>query len=517
MSLVLSFPLRFHNSGGTLVLAVVATIAGLFFAALVGAATGYGFGLYAGALVTATVGLFVWWRLGWRSYRQGESGLFWWAFVLTFTTAFASTFSPVSVLGVMEVWFLAVAILALPMIGWWARHSVFSRVFFTLFTVFLGLSVISSIFGRSSMWAAIYQFLYNLKFPVMLLLGFRIGWGWRTDLRFWKIVSWLWVPIAIFVVFELIAPSVYYALAHGAAEGGGKSVTANPFLRGMLSRVTGPFKHSGVLAYFVALLLGLVSVKLFVDRGRGRLWLWIAAFVYFVLLVLSGQRQEFAASLVATSILFLIMRVRFSSVAVTACLVVCVISGGVVALVLGAEQIDTLLAEWGVIQTYQPITAARTVFYRDSFVLASENFPLGTGLGTFGGVAAQHYDHSLYDQLGYGRYWWYRLNQFLVDTYWPNFIAESGWIGALALIGAVCLLVVYSLARAWRAPTPEQRKLWAMAFVSQFLSVVVSLTSPLYSDPNFVALAMMFFGIAMRHSVQESMEVKSQGISGSPG
>ena len=136
--------------------------------------------------------------------------------------------------------------------------------------------------------------------------------------------------------------------------------------------------------------------------------------------------------------------------------------------------------------------------------LANNHFPLGSGLGTFGGVGAQKFDHSLYDQLGYGRYWWYLKNVFLVDTYWPNFIAEAGWLGAAAIAACAIGLVLVSLLRAWRAESMEEKQIWGMAFVGQFMLVVVSLTSPLYSDPNLAAIAMMFFGIASRWSSQAS-------------
>ncbi len=476
------------------------------FALFAGMAIGFGLGAYAVGGVLATVGMLVWTQVGWRSYAPGRAGLFWWAFVLTFITALATLFSPVRLTGIMEIWLLGVAALALPMLPWWLRQSIFARWFFVLFGVFVVFSILSSVFGYSKPFAALYQFLYNLKFPLMLLLGFRIGWSVETDRRFWRVLTWFWAPLSAFVILELAAPSLYHSLALGLTEGGSHSVTPNPLLRGVLDRVTGPFQHSGVLAYFAALFALLMVVRILTQPQLCSWRTWLAGAAYLGLLVLSGQRQEAAAWLVCAVIVFFVVRVRFSSRAILASVAVAMVALFTVLVVLGEEQIETLSSQWGMGDSYTPIKAARTVFYRDSIAIANDHFPLGSGLGTYGGVGAQQYDHSQYEQLGYGRYWWYRLNLYLVDTYWPNFIAEVGWLGATALLLAVLGLMFYALVRAWQARPGWVKQLWTMAFVSQFLSVTVSTTSPLYSDPNFVALAMMFFGIAMRHSAEGATE-----------
>ncbi|MCP5241064.1 MAG: hypothetical protein H6949_14720 [Zoogloeaceae bacterium] len=484
----------------------LALVLGLGLALLVGAGVGVGYGLYVGAAVVGAVGLLVWWRVGgWSAYAVGGTGLFWWALALTFLTQFVTTFSPVSVLGVMEVWFLAVAVLAVPMSGKWMRQSAFGRAFMALFIAFCGLSVLSSLFGRSEWWPAVYQFLYNLKFPLMLLLGFRIGWEARARAQFWKVVSWLWVPVAVIVAVQIVVPNIYFSLAVGVNEGGALSTTGNPLLRGVLPRLTGPFVHSGVLAYFSALFLGLLVVRLLTDSvARRSLWSRLAVAGYFGLLLLSGQRQEAAAFVMMAMVLIVIVKFRFSLFALFGAAAMVVLALSLVLIVLGPDQLYELAGQWGVGSPYEAITSARTVFYRDSVYLANTHFPLGSGLGTFGGVGAQKFDHSLYDQLGYGRYWWYLKNVFLVDTYWPNFIAEAGWLGAAAIAACAIGLVLVSLLRAWRAESMEEKQIWGMAFVGQFMLVVVSLTSPLYSDPNLAAIAMMFFGIASRWSSQAS-------------
>ena len=43
----------------------------------------------------------------------------------------------------------------------------------------------------------------------MLLLGFRIGWDMRARAQFWKVVSWLWVPVAVIVAADCRAEHLF--------------------------------------------------------------------------------------------------------------------------------------------------------------------------------------------------------------------------------------------------------------------------------------------------------------------
>jgi hypothetical protein len=81
--------------------------------------------------------------------------------------------------------------------------------------------------------------------------------------------------------------------------------------------------------------------------------------------------------------------------------------------------------------------------------VAREYFPLGAGLGTYGGAGAQKFDLSLFLDLGFGRYWWFLQGKFLLDTYWPNIAAETGFLGAISLFVFYAIMWTTLLVRAW--------------------------------------------------------------------
>lgn len=79
-------------------------------------------------------------------------------------------------------------------------------------------------------------------------------------------------------------------------------------------------------------------------------------------------------------------------------------------------------------------TAARTVFYLTSTLIAKDNLPFGVGFGRFGGpVSADPYS-SVYYQYGIsGIYGLEPDNPLMInDTFWPMILGESGVLGLVA-------------------------------------------------------------------------------------
>lgn len=471
---------------------VLAFLAILVVAVLMGLSIPLGFapvhvGLSLGALLFMLI-----WATGWQGYAKGGTGLFWSAFVLTFATAAMSLYWRAHFYGVMELWLIAVTPLAFLAAKDWYANSRLAWTITGLYAVFVAFSILSTIYGQSKTWPAMYQFLYNLKFPIMLLLGFRIGWSQVTDERFFKVVRWLWVFFGIFVLWQIVSPGTYYSIARSVTD----IWTPSPYASWLPKRQTGPFQHSGVLALFSSFLFIVLLIRTLSLKGAVPATHYAAMLGYFVLLVLSGQRQEMAGTIVVAATIVFIYKFKFSIPALLSGILFSAAGFLALLLVLGKTHIESVMDEWGLVPSVHTVTAARTVFYQDSIRLANENFPLGTGLGTYGGAAAQRYDHSLYHALGYAKYWWYRLNVFLVDTYWPNFIAEVGWVGTVSFFLLVLCLICYSLHMAWISKDEFVKRLWTISFAGQAIALVVSATSPLYSDPNFVAILFSFFGIA---------------------
>ena len=102
----------------------------------------------------------------------------------------------------------------------------------------------------------------------------------------------------------------------------------------------------------------------------------------------------------------------------------------------------------------------------------------------------------MYDQLGFGRYWWFGKRDYLMDTYWPNSLAESGFLGAGLLLLFFLALLMHGVRFSLReASGPAKR--YAIASVGGMAyMLLVSPTSPTFQDPRLFVLSAILFGIA---------------------
>lgn len=427
-----------------------------------------------------------------KTYYAGAEGIFWSGFVITFVTAFVGLFSPFHVSGLMEIWVICLAPIFISRWVLFLKLSALSWLIFGAFILSFTFGLFSAFLNDVPLKAAFYQTAYNLKLPILLVMGIAVGWS--TSGEKWLVRCAILIAIYIggWLILEIGAPSLYRSLAINLKE---LSYTPNPLLKGHLGRLSGPFVHSSELAFFSAFFLLFFVIRHIGQVGKGFNNIFLAI-VFAIFLVLTGQQQESAAALLAIAAVYFAFKTK---PALGAALFAVIGGGGtllVILLVLGETQLAKLAGEWGMLPTTQALTSARPVFFRDAIGLANTNFPWGTGFGSFGGEGAKLFNRHLYEILGYGRYWWYQKDLFLVDTYWPNFVAETGWIATFTLFFSVLAVIVYSFNCAWRAEDALEKRTWALAFASQFIAVSISLTSPIYSDPNMVSLPFLFFGMA---------------------
>lgn len=396
-----------------------------------------------------------------------------------------------------DLWTACAAVAAIPFFFRWLRSHAFPKALVALYLVYLVLSIASTLANPHGLRAPVYQLLYNFKLPAMILCGLAIGWSVQREAAFRR-VALIGAAVAVLVVaFEIAAPGLYRAVAAGSIE---KSVTPNPLLHGLLSRKSGPYLHSGVLA-MNASFAGCAFLLLYLSRSGSRIGNLVGFFVCVALVVLSGQQQESLGFVCSIALVLVCMRTRPSLAKIVASGIVLVLLGGGLVALLGERQIAALLSEWGVGSGVHAVNSARPVFYADGAKLASESFPLGIGLGRFGSVGAQLFDHSVYQSLGYEAFWWYRLDQFLLDTYWPNIIAETGWLGAAILAFALLATLSVSIQYWWREEASGLSKnLWGLASIGQLLVLMASLTAPQYGNPSGSVWLLAWLGIAFRHS-----------------
>lgn len=421
--------------------------------------------------------------------------------------SYAMTFVARSGSVIANVWTAVAILCALPALVRWIKVDKIGQCVLLLYVAYLILTFASTAIGDIKLRAAAYQFIYNLKLPAMLLCGLGIGWSLQREEGVRKVLL-VGVFLALAgVLIEIAAPGWYRAVAVGTGE---RSITPNPLLHGLLSRKSGPYVHSGVLAMNAAFAGS--AFLIFLLNGTGKAALNVVGLACSVVLaVLAGQQQEALAFVCAIGLILVCMRTRpnfarlFLLVAALGLLVAALL------LLLGSQQIGRLLDEWGIGPGLNAVTSARPVFFSDGTKLANDAFPLGIGLGRFGSIGAQLYDRGIYQSLGYGVFWWYRLDQFLLDTFWPNIYAESGWVGAAILLSTLVVLLVFSLGRWWEAPRGAVKGIWGLATTGQLLVLIGSATSPLYGDPSVCVWMLVWTGIALRLRMNDlQSNVRSQ-------
>ncbi len=368
-----------------------------------------------------------------------------------------------------------------------ARDDAALRWMLVLFAGYLALLLLSTVLGRSRPRAALWQLQYTLKLPLMFTLGMLIVHGERTAATLRGVVKWSWLFFLPFLALEIAAPGLFVKVLGYTSD-----MHVNPVL-GMGGRLRGPFSHSG----YMALMCGLLGATAVVQwmNGRGRNWLALAG-VYTLMVVATGQRQELASLLLVYVLFFTIAaRHHMSWLLFGAVLGVAVL--GVASLYLERNPFQDLLLQWSGRSTQ---LSERAILTQQGLAVADKYFPLGAGLGTYGSAGAQKFDLSLFVDMGFNRYWWFRQGMFIVDTYWPSVIAEGGYFAGalLMLLFALMWAVLY---RRTTQAQGETRAILLVALAALTLVLANSPTSAVISDPRGVFVFWLLAGCAWRAAV----------------
>ncbi|MBK6974862.1 MAG: hypothetical protein IPH26_18685 [Sterolibacteriaceae bacterium] len=380
-------------------------------------------------------------------------------------------------------------------LAWASTRSVLSRaatdrtlrLFVALVTLYFAIALLSSALGRSHAIAALWQLQYNLKWPLMFGLGTLVAWSERSDDLLRKLIAWSWLAIVPFLVLEVVSLSLHTRIFELNPD-----MSGNPLL-GVGRRYRGPFFHAG----YMAIVCGLLAAGAFSQwlAGRGVRWA-LLTFLYLVFVLASGQRQEFAALILVLVLLLAIMWRRYWAIFALSGLVFGVLTVAGLVYVEHVPMRDTL-AQWGLFDDYRPLSE-RAILSRAGIVIAEQYFPLGSGLGTYGGAGAQKFDLSLFWDLGFGRNWWFRQGLFIVDTYWPCVIAESGFIGALSVAVALVTMWFALLRRAWFAVATPSFFVAFVGLAALTLLVANTPSSAVITDPRGSFVFWLLIGAAWR-------------------
>jgi hypothetical protein len=367
------------------------------------------------------------------------------------------------------------------------------------YCLFLALMLLSAaVAGQSRGLAAAYQLFSLLKPLLMLGAGFALLRLAAPGRPLWWINDWSWLPLLALVAWQWGAPGSYtqvFPYPHGPASDVG----------GLLpSRAFGVYEHPGVLASFTAamtLMALLRGLNLPQQRRRGLL----LALIYFALLLASGERGELAAMLVSLAALYLWnRRGQLASRLVLVLPMVALLAVGY--WMLYGDTLVQEAAQWGGAR-HSAIEHPRAQLYEGAAYLANKHFPLGSGLGTYGGAGAAKFDLSIYLSLGFGRHWWFGEDNYLLDIFWHNALGEGGWFALVAQVLQYLLLSAYAL-RHYLGSQGLQRVYWGGAGFGMIYILGNSLASPSFQDPRLFVWTALCFGLAVQQ--RQADEARAQ-------
>lgn len=367
------------------------------------------------------------------------------------------------------------------------------------FCGFLLLTIISAfVEGNSKPEAAIFQFFSDLK--LLLTLGFGLYMASRINIA--AIIDRALLPIIIVLLFFLLvqwgAPGVYMSIFN-VAQLAAESTDILP------SPGVSVFLHPSILAAAsAALAIYTFTQWRILGKASGSALLKFLAFVF--LLIASNQRQEIFAFL----LVIIAVYVLTTKEGIVQRLMVSLVIFATFSLIFLAVYGQTFEREatfWG-IDSVESATHPRAVLYDGAESLARTYFPLGSGLGTFGGVGSAKYDLSLDYKLGMSQQWWWPVREdYLLDTYWPNSIAEGGVIGFGLLLLHYVLFSIYLFLKAAKATSKELRMVWLIAAASFTWILFNSPTSPAFQEILLLFFPGLFFGIAVVKEEREKMNL----------
>lgn len=464
---------------------LVSTAVVVFTSVLIGLMVGIGLWKVAAGLIglVALNMLFIWYT----GRNPGNRDiLFWMMLVLVLTVGFIQKHSGTSFGFLLEL----VMLLAMPYaIGAFVSLDARLKRLFLLLIIFLVITISSAFFGESSLFVSVFQIGTDLKFVILLLIGFYITWSKKTEQRFWFAVRWLWLPFMLLVAWQWIAPGSYFKYIQLNYSGQADPLGVVP------TRALGPYNHSATFAAVLSLLF-LISISRALTQQK---FFFFVACAYFLLLLGTTQRLEILSLLGIVSVLYIYYGLKGQGIPgfLKGMLSIFVILVTVVSVFPSIEnrlERDTEFREFtGEIRAFRP----RPVYYTTSFTIANQRFPFGSGPGTFASAGAGKFNWSYYQKLGFFSYPWFSPT-FLFETYWPHFIAEAGWFGFLAYFLFVLGLIRYSF-HAFKAATEiDERMYWLIATTSLAYLLLTSFNGPTFEDPATALLAVPFVGIAHR-------------------
>lgn len=207
--------------------------------------------------------------------------------------------------------------------------------------------------------------------------------------------------------------------------GNSSGVLGFPLLQGttMTYAPSGMFSHKTSSAVLTA--AGVISA---LSIARTKAVLYVIAFYLIVVLAMHSAAKEFIAILIAV-VAFVSFPPNPKSGFRNAWAPLMFSAAAIGATMLAIPTLKDRA------NSYVLAESGRSMLYDTSWALSQDNFPLGSGAGSFGSAPSrQLYFSDIYHDYGLSRYYGLspEASSYIMDTWWPKILGESGIIGFAA-------------------------------------------------------------------------------------
>jgi len=466
---------------------VLLSLAAITASLLVGLFLGVGF-WQGGAALAGIVPLVIFYALFINLSPEKKDAVFWvmFAWVIVSNIVLATTNLRLSAL--LELALFLYAPLAIYFSWETIKKTPLLPFLIMLLTAYYIFAATSSIMGQSKPIATLFQMVTNLKFFLVIVIGMSLVWSEKSNRLMLWVMRWFWLPMLAMALLQLASPSLFKLIYPFGVHSAWNDIIGMP-------KAAGLFRHASYLGFYSAFFMFLTLITWATTR-HGR-YLLLAS-IYFLLVILSGARHELLSSIIIAAVILTLalgkkkqglgLRIIFGITIMLSIL-------GTVGITT-SEYLERQALKMNIIGNKAP-DQPRSVLHFDAFDIANENFPLGSGLATFGSAGAAKYDWRLYDERGFRSFGWYEIN-WASDTFWPQYIAEAGWLGFIFYFSIFVVLIIYAFYMQYKTFGSNDRIYWLYAISGILMVVMLSPASPAIEDPGLALLPAIFYGIALR-------------------
>lgn len=364
------------------------------------------------------------------------------------------------------------------LINWLLYGRRISRTWYIyIAAVMLFYLILSYFFNPISLYNYILGSTFTFMFTVLFILGMNTKINVHTIYIVLKRLLWAIILISIF------------------------SVTQGIIAKTTLRYSPGLFREAGALASFLNIGT-IISFSLYIYT-KNKKYLQIALVLSF-LVVLTTLKKSMISNIMIWIFYGFTRNLLTAKIKLYLGIGILLI---VSLYLLKDEFIDDYEKNYYYYEQVGPGQHVRTAMYLAAFNIASDYFPVGSGLGTFaslssiiGGYSDVHFRYGVASIGSNSPESVARGHHTLLDTYWPHILGELGWIGMALFL----LLWFYPLVNAYSLIKSKgtSNALKSFAFYIVLINIIMSLEGfALYTPeiPTFVLFHSGISGLCFHH------------------